>query len=149
MIFDEGKFGESWRFNSLDCALTDEEKSSIVFLTDVQADIYWRNLISEEFDHLMKIPKGVFTVEKKVELDFEDLRTGESFFSENLRDLDILFFFWGPRNGCVVTARILVKAWSDFFYPSDENSILYVAGRRRLIFSHEDRFFVAKASSAR
>lgn len=86
-------------------------------------------------------------MEKKVTLDFEDLRAGERFFSDNLKNTDILFFFWGPRNAVVVSAGILMRAWSDFFYPSDENSILYIAGRQRLIFSHEDRFFVARTSA--
>jgi hypothetical protein len=39
---------------------------------------------------------------------------------------------------------VFIKAWDDFFYPSDESSVIYVPNAKNIIFSYEEMFFYAE-----
>ncbi len=141
LLFDENAFATAWRFNSPDCKLTDPEKAKLVFLYPWQACVLWEEEISRDHSHLMNIPSDTITVLHKTVLDFDLPESGEQFFHTQLGLISTVIFFWGPQCACLVPVPILIKAWTDFFYPSDENSIVCAFNKPEKIFSFENTFF--------
>lgn len=100
--------------------------------------------ISNEFFHLMKMPFADKGVLRKLTLDFSSEAEGSRFFKKELRSYELVIFFWGARSACMVQKSTLVNNWTDFFYPSDESSLIFIPNSRKKIFSYEDVFFVGR-----
>ncbi|MCF1295149.1 hypothetical protein LH685_04865 [Acinetobacter nosocomialis] len=65
LIFDEKKYPITWRFNSVDCSLSDEDKYKIIFLIKDESKKLWDSLFS--FNNLMEIKENYFLLaEKKI-----------------------------------------------------------------------------------
>jgi hypothetical protein len=141
LIFDEEKYPIAWRFNSEDCFLSFDEKKKIIFLDEKESECLWDMIFP--FEHLMKINSSFCSVIEKVELDFDSTEESSLFFKNRLTDVSFVFFFWGRRSSAIVPVDIIVKSWSDFFYPSDETSIILLANRSKVIYSYEEVFFYA------
>lgn len=45
------------------------------------------------------------------------------------------------RSAGVAPREVFLKSWNDFFYPSDENSLLLIPKSSKVIFSFDDMFF--------
>lgn len=144
IIFDEKTYSIAWRFNSLDCTLSDTDKSQILLLNQLDSQKLWDSLFP--FQHLMEINQHTVycTIVEKIQLDFDDVETSKVFFQQKLAQAQDLIFFWGRGQAARLSSDILIKAWDDFFYPSDENCICYMANQSKVIFSYEDTFFYAK-----
>ena len=145
-IFDEEIFPDAWRINSTDCRIPENEKKGLIFLTASQSLDLWKRKISEEFFHLMKIPIEEKNILKKLTLNFSRNGEGSAFFQQELRRYDLIVFFWGAQSACIVQKNTFVENWTDFFYASDETSIIYIPNSRKKLFSYEDDFFVARFS---
>lgn len=141
LIFDEEKYPIAWRFNSEDCLLSFEEKKKIIFLDEGESECLWDMIFP--FEHLMKMNSSFCSVMEKVELDFDSTKESSLFFKNRLTDVSFVFFFWGKGSSAIVPVDIIVKSWSDFFYPSDETSIILLANRSKVIYSYEEVFFYA------
>ncbi|QHM73921.1 hypothetical protein [Mixta intestinalis] len=140
-ILDEKKYPISWRFNSKDCGLTFDEKRKIVLLDEKESEILWD--ISFPFNHLMRMGRAFCSVIEKNALEFDCPEQSSSFFKNKLKDVSLIFFFWGRKSSAIVPVEIFVKSWSDFFYPGDETSIILIANTKKMIYSYEDEFFYA------
>lgn len=132
---DESKIPVAWRFNDPDCALSNEEKDGLIFLDETSSLTLWNKYIPVE--HVMQISKDNFNLIKKLCLNFDKPRQLPIARNRN----EHAFFFWGKKNACITDCDIVEKAWSDFFYPSDEDSILVLPCSNEIIFSFEDNFF--------
>ncbi|MDX5631126.1 MULTISPECIES: hypothetical protein [unclassified Brenneria] len=141
LILDEKKYPIAWRFNSEDCSLSFDEKREIVFLDEEGSEILWNMVFP--FNHLMKMDSSFFSVIEKNKLDFECPKESSLFFKNKLIDISFVFFFWGKRASAIAPVDVFVKSWSDFFYPSDETSVVLIANRKKMIFSYEETFFYA------
>lgn len=141
LIIDEKKYPIAWRFNSKDCSLSDEEKRKIIFLTKDESESLWNMIFP--FDHLMNMSSSFCLVTEEEKLDFDRHRESSLFFKKKLTDISSAFFFWGRRASAIVPADILIKSWSDFFYPSDETSIALMVNKQKIIFSYEEHFYYA------
>lgn len=141
LIFDEVKYPIAWRFNSEDCPLSFDEKKKITFLDERESECLWGTIFP--FEHLMKMDSSFCSVIERVELDFSSTKESSLFFKNRLTDVSFVFFFWGKRSSAIVPVDILVKSWSDFFYPSDETSIIFITNRNKVIYSYEEVFFYA------
>lgn len=65
LIFDEKKYPITWRFNSVDCSLSDEDKYKIIFLIKDESKKLWDSLFL--FNNLMEIKENYFLLaEKKI-----------------------------------------------------------------------------------
>lgn len=65
LIFDEKKYPITWRFNSVDCSLSDEDKYKIIFLIKDESKKLWDSLFP--FNNLMEIKENYFLLaEKKI-----------------------------------------------------------------------------------
>lgn len=65
LIFDEKKYPITWRFNSVDCSLSDEDKHKIIFLIQDESKKLWDSLFP--FNNLMEIKENYFLLaEKKI-----------------------------------------------------------------------------------
>jgi hypothetical protein len=148
-ISDEDLYADFWRINSKNCDISEKEKKKVIFLPPEQSYNLWRDNISEDFNHLMKIPSEHIDVRAEVKIDFSLKETGENFFKKELKFFSLLIFFWGAKSACIVPKNIFIANWSDFFYPSDESSIIFIPNSRKKIFSYEEKFFVATLQSGR
>jgi hypothetical protein len=143
--FDQTEFFEAWRFNSQDCLLDEREKKELIFLDKKQSLSLWakQDKLFEQYRHLMLIPRERINIVEKATLDFDDIEAGEIFFKKHCNEVSMIIFFWGPQHACIAPFDIFVKSWTDFFYPSDENSIIYIPNSSISIFSHNETFFAA------
>lgn len=142
--FDEKIFPDAWRINSQDCKISDDEKRSIVFFHPDQSLELWKNHVSSKSLHLMKILADDIQVSSKLKLDFSLEDEGRNFFLKELKRYSLVVFFWGARSACLVRKNILVNHWTDFFYPSDESSVIFIPNSGKKIFSYEEVFFVGR-----
>lgn len=138
---DESLYSIGWRFNSPDCQLIASEIEKIIFLTKSESEKLWGSLYP--FKKLMEIKKDDYMLLEKKELDFDN-DNSRNFFIEKMIDSSYVFFFWGRSNSAIVPVNLFIKAWDDFFYPSDENCILYLINNNRIIYSYEETFFYSQ-----
>ncbi|MDK1704640.1 hypothetical protein OSR40_012930 [Serratia rubidaea] len=143
-VFDESKYPIAWRFNSNDCLLPFVDKKRIVLLDEIESRHLWDNIFP--FNHMIKLPSSFLSGIDKVELDFDDENQSSIFFIEKLKNIEFIFFFWGRGAGSIVPVDVFLKAWSDFFYPSDESSVMYIPNVAKVIYSFEEQFFYADIS---
>ncbi|MDV5354136.1 hypothetical protein [Kosakonia sp. SMBL-WEM22] len=142
-VIDENKYPVAWRFNSKDCQLSVEDKKKIIMLGEDDSELLWDAFFP--FEILMQIDSSHFEILEKKVLDFDDVDAGRSFFQDKLRSYDAVIFFWGRRSSALISSpAIIVKAWDDFFYPGDESSLIYIPNDKRIIFSYEETFFLAR-----
>ncbi|MFI8147048.1 hypothetical protein, partial [Acinetobacter sp. ABJ_C5_2] len=123
LIFDETKYPITWRYNSVDCSLSDEDKHKIIFLIQDESKKLWDFLFP--FNQLMEIKENYFLLVEKKDLDFNEELNSRDFFVQKLQATELLIFFWGRNNCAIISSSILIKSWNDFFYPSDEDCIVY------------------------
>ncbi|EQM94201.1 hypothetical protein DW203_00020 [Citrobacter portucalensis] len=142
IIFDEALYPMAWRLNSEDCRLTSEDKRKVVFLGEVESENLWDLFFP--FKKLMDIDYSFMSLLEKRELDFDEVKESAIFFSDKLNDVSILFFFWGRNDCAIIPSDVLIKAWDDFFYPSDETCIILIPNRDKIIYSYEENFFYAR-----
>lgn len=143
MIFDEALYPIAWRLNSEECHLSHDEKRKIVFLNGDESEKLWDLVFP--FDMLMNIKSSQYRIIEKMELDFDEKEESAIFFREKLRGVSDILFFWGRRAAAIViSSDVFIKAWDDFFYPSDESSVIYVPNAKNIIFSYEEMFFYAE-----
>jgi len=140
---NEARYPEAWRFNSPDCTLKDSEKRRISFLSKIQSKKLWEQEVSKLHTHLMQIPKEKICIDKKIVLNFEEFQSGFEFFKNELDGVSEVNIFWSPEKSCRTDTEIFLKSWSDFFYPSDENTVLLIPDASKKIFSFEESFFCA------
>ncbi|OCL22684.1 hypothetical protein [Gilliamella sp. wkB171] len=95
------------------------------------------------FEHLIKMKSSFCSIRKKVDLNFDYPKKSSHFFVNKLIDVPFVFFFWNKKASAIVPVNIFIKSWNDFFYPSDETSILFIASKNRMIFSYNETFFYA------
>ncbi|MGX1021768.1 hypothetical protein AB7M33_004444 [Pseudomonas sp. Y3 TE3536] len=141
LIIDEKKYPIAWRFNSKDCSLSSEEKRKIVFLDKEESEGLWNMIFP--FTHLMSMNSSFCLVTEEKKLNFDHHKESSLFFKRKLKNISSAFFFWGRSASAIVPADILIKSWSDFFYPSDETSIALIINRQKMIFSYEENFYYA------
>lgn len=143
IIFDEGLYPIAWRLNSEDCRLSPDEKRKIVLLNGDESEKLWDQFFP--FDMLMSIKPSQCRIIEKMELDFNEAEKSAIFFREKLRGFSDILFFWGRRAAAIViSSDVFIKAWDDFFYPSDESSVIYIPNTKNIIFSYEEIFFYAE-----
>lgn len=143
IIFDENLYPIAWRLNSEDCRLSPDEKRNIVLLNGDESEKLWDLIFP--FDMLMSIKPLQCRVIEKMELDFDEAGESAKFFREKLSGVSDILFFWGRRAAAIIiSSDIFIKAWDDFFYPSDESSIIYIPNTKNIIFSYEETFFHAE-----
>lgn len=144
LTIDEKKYPIAWRFNSKDCMLSFDEKRQIIFLDTEESSNFWD--VTFPFNHLMKMHSSFCSVIEKINLDFDHPNESSLFFKNKLTDISFAFFFLGKKASAIVPVDIFVKSWDDFFYPSDETSILLIPNGNKMIFSYEKTFFYANIS---
>jgi hypothetical protein len=144
--FDESKYPHAWVFNDDDCVLSDDEKRKIIFLETNQSQRLWD--IFFPFEHLMLPTFNIncFSILDEVRLEFNGgdgtIGNGTSFFSEKLKDVDIVFCFWGRHYVAIMPKFIFIKVWEDFFYYTmDDGNILFVPNHDLAIFCESPTFF--------
>ena len=143
IIFDETLYPVAWRLNSEDCLLSPDEKRKIVLLNGDESEKLWDLLFP--FDMLMNIKPSQCRIIEKTELDFDEVEESAAFFREKLKEVTDILFFWGRRSAAIIiSSDVFIKAWDDFFYPSDESSVIYVPNNKNIIFSHAEMFFHAE-----
>lgn len=138
-IVDSEVYPITWRFNSEDCLLFDQEKQSIVFLDEKQSRRLWNIFIPAK--HLTELSDKNFVLHEKTILSFCDVDESANFFASRLSHSGFVWFFWSAVAAAIVPRQVFLKSWDDFFYPSDENSILLTPDCPKAIFSFEDTFF--------
>jgi hypothetical protein len=89
----------------------------------------------------MSVSAGTFQVSETTTLDFKRRADGARFFQKVLEGEEWLWLFWGRCCAAQVPRDIFIKCWDDFFYPSDENTVLVMPGSAEAIFSFEENFF--------
>lgn len=136
---DEDVYPIAWRFNALDCLLSESDKKRIVLFESLESQRLWDTFIPVK--NLIGLDSDAFKMREKVALDFECKSEPLKFFMGRLSFPDFIWFFWGRSSAGIVPREVFLKSWSDFFYPSDENSILLIPNSSRIIFSFDDMFF--------
>ncbi|MGY4817703.1 hypothetical protein ACVNP3_17360 [Pseudomonas chlororaphis subsp. piscium] len=138
-VFDEDSYPIAWRFNSEDCLLSDSEKKRIVLFDEFKSEKIWDLFIPTK--NLMEIGNTTFKQHEKTTLNFNNKLESSLYFERKIDFPDFIWFFWGRSSAAMVSRSIFLKSWDDFFYPSDENSILIIPNTSKVIFSFEDSFF--------
>ncbi|MHA7682469.1 DUF2947 family protein [Cupriavidus sp. PET2-C1] len=138
-IFDEKLYPIAWRFNSEDCLLSDNDKKRIVLLDRSTSEKLWDAFIPTK--NLIQLSSKTFRQNDKATLSFSNKSESSSFFEQRLELPDFVLFFWGRSTAAMVARSTFLKSWDDFFYPSDESSILLIPNSSKVIFSFEDTFF--------
>lgn len=138
--------GVGWRFADDACSLSASEIETLCFLGPEQSRLMWECLVSSEAGHLMELGKWPGAALDSQTLDFDLPASGKLFFGGLCSKDDLIVFFWSADVACIVRGDLLVKAWDDFFYPSDESSVAVVMCSRLGIASFEDRFVVLSLS---
>jgi hypothetical protein len=81
----------------------------------------------------------------EIRLEFSDDEgnggNGVSFFSEKLKDVDIVFHFWGRHSVAILPKSVFIKTWEDFFYYTmDDGNILFIPNHDIAIFGDSPTF---------
>jgi|GEM_PF-476938 len=139
IYFDEKLYPMAWRLNSSDCLLSIDDKKRIIFLNEYQSTVLWD--IFFPFEYLIKMDPSFISILEKIFIDFDEVNQSSLFFREKLKDNSVIFFFWGRLDCAILPTDIFIKAWDDFFYPSDDNSIILIPNTNKIIFSYEETFF--------
>nr|WP_315447266.1 hypothetical protein [uncultured Pseudomonas sp.] len=93
---DEDVYPIAWRFNALDCLLSDSDKKRIVLFETLESQRLWDTFIPVK--DLMGLDNNAFKLQEKVALDFECKSEPLKFFVERLSFPDFIWFFGGgPR----------------------------------------------------
>jgi hypothetical protein len=148
--FDEDKYPFSWVFNDKDCVLSDDEKSKIVLLGINESSGLWDMFFP--FKSLYSIRDGVLyiPVECFVELDYTHLDVDDpdnfdeciDYFTERLKGVDVVFFFWSRECAAILPKPIFLKTLPDFlYYTACENSILLAPNSNLIIYGDRSFFF--------
>jgi len=133
--------GAYWRFVAADASIGPDEVRRICFLDPEQSAVLWDELFGPGAGHLMlaRIPGARVAT---FHLGFDDPAAGRVAFDQNLGPARTLLFAWGRAHACLVPREVFLAAWDDFFYPSDESSVVVALGADRLVCSFERTFFV-------
>ncbi|MFW6577393.1 hypothetical protein [Acinetobacter baumannii] len=86
LIFDEKKYPITWRFNSVDCSLSDEDKHKIIFLIQDESKKLWDSLFP--FNNLMEIKENYFLLAEKKILILMKRIGREIFLFKNCKQLN-------------------------------------------------------------
>ena len=138
-MIDDDTYPIAWRFNAKDCLLSDKDKKRIVFFDEMQSKRLWGLFIP--VDNLMRLDGKDFICHEKTTLSFNGSAESADFFEKRLRSVDFIWFFWGACAAAIVPTEVFITAWEDFFYPSDEDSLLLMVNSSRAIHSFEETFF--------
>lgn len=130
-----------WRFEDPDCRLTETEKQQLVVFTTQQSEVLWSSMVSSQAQHPFTGALDDYTQTSRTELDFDNVTAGQAYFSKLLEKDRFLFFFWGASSALLVEKSIFLKSWDDFFYPSDESSLL-IGLKSCVLISSFDEFFM-------
>lgn len=142
-LIDEERFPIGWRFNANDCSLNEKEKNDLILLDHADSIRLWRQYLP--VGSLRDFDEKNFTIIDKTLIDFNNQKESVLYFSEKLNNINTIFFFWGGGSSAVITRKeVFIKGWDDFFYPSDEDSILIVPNKKIFISSFEETFFYGK-----
>ncbi|MDR2638530.1 MAG: hypothetical protein LBC09_01685 [Helicobacteraceae bacterium] len=135
------------RFADKDCRLSSAQKNSIVFLNSDMSRKIWNDFISDK-NHLFLMDNNEYILSRQ----FRVINTDDRDFCYTKRKLEKFFSgasfiiaLWGPECGALCSPSILADAWDDFFYPSDENTVVVGFPNGRCVFSFETNLYLTKA----
>lgn len=139
---DEQNFSMAWRFNDNDCGLDKSDIEQILFLDKSQSSKLWQLLFDFNNLQLVTSQNNYYEILEVREAAFFE---GHPFVFVDLFDSDeAIYFLWGMGSAAILSSNIFLKSWDDFFYPSDENSILYIPSKNEMVFSFNEKIFYAK-----
>jgi hypothetical protein len=136
----------AWRFEDIDCRLSDIQKESIVFLNENFSGKIWHDFISDK-GHLF-LMDGSADIYKNRQDSLDT--SNKDFFcvQESLRKFifssSFVFALWGAKCGILCEKDIFLDAWDDFFYPGDENTVIICFPGKQCIYSFEEMLFFSK-----
>jgi hypothetical protein len=90
----------------------------------------------------MEINDPIYLATKKFKFEWDDYEKGRLFFKNLLSGSSYILIFWGPNCSCITTAKNFIVAWDDFFYISDENTVLITPDYSVLAYSFDEYFFI-------
>jgi hypothetical protein len=133
-----------WRFDSADCRLSEADRQRLIFLHPEQSERLWRELASPTHSHLMQFDPGEIEVIEKKVLDFSAPEDGAAYLSTLIPRGGLCVVFWGATSACIVPTELALTSWDDFFYPSDETTLIALFDSDLRVFSYEETFFFAR-----
>lgn len=138
------KFALSWRFTDKKYnILPREDLDKIIFLSEIEARKLWIDYVSNEFDHILKIPKTSEKQKTAFRIDWNNEDENQVILSNINVDNDTkIIFFWSNECAVKTTWNIFIKYWSDFCYPDDDNNVLIIVSTREKIYYCEEMFIV-------
>ncbi len=135
MIFNEDLIPVAHRFNDIDCGLSADEKLFLSFLSKDLAGFIWNKYVSSSVHLSLLQPSDFAFKAKKIdELAWEDCSKGIEIFLKLLANTNLVICLWGPECACILPVNIFIKAWDDFFYPSDESTVLVIPEKEKVIY---------------
>jgi len=144
-------FDEIWRFEECAALFENIKLGRIVFFDRTQSNALWSMFISEKIKHLMEInaDDDVFMNIEKYDVSFEDRGSANGLFKrffERAGAPDMLLLFFGANSVSILKFSLLREFWNEIFLPSDETAIAIDVNSKTVLFSFEDRFFIASKS---
>ena len=145
------EFDEIWRFEECAALFENVKFGNIVFFDKNQSNALWSMLISKKIKHLMEIKAcdNIFINEERYDVSFDDWSSSDNLFKRFFKRShapDLLFLFFGFNSACILKFSLLSKFWNEIFLPSDETTIAVDANSQTVLFSFENRFFIASKS---
>ena len=140
-------FPEIWRFEECPELFDYAKSGEIVFFNRDQSNILWSLLISSKEKNLMKIGSERFDDVEKYEVTFDNHDSAGTLFdrfSKRAGALDFVILFFDANSSCALKFNLLRKFRNEIFLISDETTIAIDVVSKIVLFSFEDRFFIAK-----
>lgn len=122
------------------------EIKTISFLNKEYSEYLWSKNISADFHLSIKNSQSIISniILKPICVDWGNQKNSSLELSKQIRDSELLLYFCGPHHACFVPGKILCKAWDDFFYYSDENSIALSVQTKKIYYNFNDVFYQSK-----
>lgn len=139
-------FQLDWRFTDPNYnVLPDDVLVRIEPLSEEAAIKVWKKYVSDSYNHILKIPKSTMATPKKTfnVVWEEDQLSKEKIISclKELKEDESLYFLWSPECAVKTYWGVFANFWSDFCYPDDDNDVIIVDNKIKIIFC-EERFYI-------
>jgi hypothetical protein len=115
-----------------------EELAQMLPLDPAEGRVLWKELVSAIYDHPLKIPASADTeILATFMIDWDHPNEGRDLLQRHLGILGdpTVLVFWGPSTALRCPWSLFLKHWDDFFYPSDDNSVLVVPSAGLRLFT--------------
>lgn len=136
-----------WRFDDPAFNQLDEDELAAFVIPSIsELSTVWSHFVGEGVSHLLQRPNETVCIVDQFSVDWNDEGSGKVQLQQKLSTnlTGEVLVMWSPTVGVRVPAALLLRYWTDFFYPDDDNTIVVTTSETEFLTYCEETFFVER-----